>query len=97
MVEVLGGRAMSTTQTSESLSKEIIRLTQKLLDAIAQGDYSTYSQLCDSSLTAFEPEAPGVLVEGLSFHKFYFDHGDSAGACAVLLILVFHCRRWSVH
>lgn len=29
--------------------------------------------LVDPALTCFEPEAPGVLVEGLDFHKFYFD------------------------
>ncbi len=81
---------MSAAQTSESISKDIIRLTQKLLDAIAQGDYTTYSQLCDSSLTAFEPEAPGVLVEDLLFHKFYFDHGDSAGASSTNKGELFH-------
>jgi hypothetical protein len=35
-------------------------------------------------LTAFEPEAQGHLVEGLDFHKFYFDLGkalkNSSGA-----------------
>lgn len=29
----------------------------------------------DPHLTAFEPEARGNLVEGLEFHKFYFDNG----------------------
>merc|ERR1740139_1784573 len=33
----------------------------------------TYSLLSHSSLTAFEPEARGHLVEGLDFHKYYFD------------------------
>jgi calcium/calmodulin-dependent protein kinase (CaM kinase) II len=28
--------------------------------------------LCDPSLTAFEPEALGRLVEGMDFHSFYF-------------------------
>ena len=28
-------------------------------------------------MTAFEPEALGNLVEGIDFHKFYFDnHGE---------------------
>ena len=31
-------------------------------------------RLCDPHLTAFEPEAIGNLVEGLEFHKFYFDN-----------------------
>ena len=33
------------------------------------------SKICDSHLTAFEPEALGNLLEGLEFHKFYFDNG----------------------
>ena len=41
-------------------------LTTQLLDAIDNGE------LCDLSLTAFEPEANGNLVEGLGFHETYF-------------------------
>ena len=33
-----------------------------------------FRRLCDPHLTAFEPEAIGNLVEGLEFHKFYFDN-----------------------
>jgi calcium/calmodulin-dependent protein kinase (CaM kinase) II len=51
---------------------ELLALNQQLLDAIAQGDWGTYSDLCDPSLTAFEPEALGHLVEGMDFHAFYF-------------------------
>jgi ketosteroid isomerase-like protein len=51
---------------------ELLALNQKLLDAIAHGDWGTYSELCDPSLTAFEPEALGHLVEGMDFHAFYF-------------------------
>ena len=51
---------------------ELLSLNQRLLDAIAQGDWATYADLCDPSLTAFEPEALGHLVEGLDFHAFYF-------------------------
>jgi calcium/calmodulin-dependent protein kinase (CaM kinase) II len=63
---------------SES-ENELVRLTQRLLDSIAQGDWATYQELCDPSLTAFEPEAPGQLVEGLAFHRFYFDLGGIRG------------------
>lgn len=31
-----------------------------------------FRKMCDSHLTAFEPQALGNLVEGLEFHKFYF-------------------------
>ena len=37
------------------------------------GDWETYSNLCDPTLTCFESEANGCLVEGLDFHQFYFD------------------------
>jgi hypothetical protein len=35
---------------------------------------ANFRRLCDPHLTAFEPEALGNLVEGLEFHKFYFDN-----------------------
>jgi calcium/calmodulin-dependent protein kinase (CaM kinase) II len=52
---------------------EVLALTRRLLDAIAAGDWPTYEELCAPDLTAFEPEACGQLVEGLAFHRFYFD------------------------
>jgi calcium/calmodulin-dependent protein kinase (CaM kinase) II len=60
-------------------TRELLDLTQRLLDSIANGDWATYQELCDSTLTAFEPEAPGQLVEGLAFHRFYFDLGGVLG------------------
>lgn len=30
--------------------------------------------MCDPAVTAFEPEALGNLVEGLDFHRFYFEN-----------------------
>jgi calcium/calmodulin-dependent protein kinase (CaM kinase) II len=58
---------------------EVLLLTQRLLDSITDGDWATYQELCDPGLTAFEPEAPGQLVEGLPFHRFYFDLGGVRG------------------
>ena len=57
-----------TSNTEEML----ILLNTQLLDAIDNGDLETYRELCDPSLTAFEPEALGNLVEGLDFHETYF-------------------------
>jgi hypothetical protein len=36
---------------------------------------SIFSKICDPHLTAFEPESLGNLVEGMDFHKFYFENG----------------------
>ncbi|XP_075735862.1 calcium/calmodulin-dependent protein kinase II isoform X16 [Rhipicephalus microplus] len=55
--------------------QEIVKLTEQLIESINSGDYETYTKLCDPHLTAFEPEALGNLVEGMEFHKFYFDNG----------------------
>ena len=60
----------------------LLQLSQGLLDAIAAGDWEAYSALCDESLTCFEAEAVGHLVEGMDFHRFYFEMGnvlDGAG------------------
>ncbi len=51
---------------------EILELTRQLLDSIDQQDWETYTRLCDPTLSAFEPEALGHLVEGMEFHEFYF-------------------------
>ncbi|MGY8823665.1 MAG: DUF4440 domain-containing protein [Candidatus Latescibacterota bacterium] len=62
------------------LENEILQLNQRLLDAIASADWAVYEELCDTFLTAFEPEARGHRVEGLDFHRFYFDLGAPAQA-----------------
>merc|ERR1719234_1481960 len=53
---------------------DIIRVTEPILDAISSGDFEGYTKLCDPNITAFEPEALGNLVEGIEFHRFYFDN-----------------------
>ncbi len=58
---------------------ELLQLNQKLLECIAQGDWAAYQELCDPSLTAIEPESHGQIVEGLAFHRFYFDLGGIRG------------------
>src|SRR4051794_17285388 len=59
--------------------RELLDLTQRLLNSITTADWATYTELCDPSLTAIEPEAPGQLVRGLEFHRFYFDLGGIRG------------------
>ncbi len=57
---------------SDTIEQQLIALTQQLLESIADGDWETYARLCDASLSAFEPEARGQLVEGMAFHKYLF-------------------------
>jgi calcium/calmodulin-dependent protein kinase (CaM kinase) II len=63
-----------------SAEQELLELTQRLLDSIAAADWKTYQELCDPTLSAFEPESRGHLVEGLDFHRFYFELGPAKGA-----------------
>ncbi|CAF4036923.1 unnamed protein product [Rotaria sp. Silwood2] len=59
--------------TAVEINSEITKVTEQLLQAIANSDYEMYKSLCDPKITCFEPETIGNLVEGLDFHKFYFD------------------------
>ncbi|KAM4599087.1 calcium/calmodulin-dependent protein kinase type II subunit gamma isoform 14-T14 [Fundulus diaphanus] len=54
--------------------QEIIKMTEQLIEAINNGDFDSYTRICDPGLTSFEPEALGNLVEGMDFHKFYFEN-----------------------
>uniref|UniRef100_A0A671RBA7 calcium/calmodulin-dependent protein kinase n=1 Tax=Sinocyclocheilus anshuiensis TaxID=1608454 RepID=A0A671RBA7_9TELE len=57
-----------------SRKQEIIKITEQLIEAVNNGDFEAYTRICDPGLTSFEPEALGNLVEGMDFHKFYFEH-----------------------
>ena len=57
-----------------STIKELLELNRLLLESIEAGDWETYARLCDSSLTAREPEGVGHLIEGMAFHRHYFDN-----------------------
>lgn len=54
-------------------SATLINLTKCLLESVVEGNWQAYAELCDPGLTCFEPEAVGNLVEGMDFHRFYFD------------------------
>lgn len=58
-----------------AIESELLALNQRLLDCIAAGDWATYQSLCDPTLSAFEPEGHGHLIEGMPFHEFYFNLG----------------------
>ncbi|XP_065565645.1 calcium/calmodulin-dependent protein kinase type II alpha chain-like [Artemia franciscana] len=64
---------------SETIRKqEVIHVTKLLINDITFGkdqhDFEHYVQLCAPHSTAFEPEAPGNLIQGTEFYKFYFQN-----------------------
>uniref|UniRef100_A0A8C3AZ58 calcium/calmodulin-dependent protein kinase n=1 Tax=Cyclopterus lumpus TaxID=8103 RepID=A0A8C3AZ58_CYCLU len=65
---------VSLSSSIPARKQEIIKMTEQLIEAINNGDFEAYTRICDAGLTSFEPEALGNLVEGMDFHKFYFDN-----------------------
>ncbi|XP_036402290.1 calcium/calmodulin-dependent protein kinase type II subunit gamma isoform X6 [Megalops cyprinoides] len=72
--EELTGQAESPQCPPATRKQEIIKITEQLIEAINNGDFEAYTRICDPGLTSFEPEALGNLVEGMDFHKFYFEN-----------------------
>ncbi len=64
---------------STEIQQELVTLTHRLLESIFSADWETYTQLCDPSISAIEPEACGHVAVGMDFHKFYFDLEQSGG------------------
>ncbi|XP_032112345.1 calcium/calmodulin-dependent protein kinase type II subunit gamma isoform X24 [Sapajus apella] len=71
--------------SSAMRKQEIIKITEQLIEAINNGDFDAYTKICDPGLTSFEPEALGNLVEGMDFHKFYFENREWVRAADILL------------
>uniref|UniRef100_A0AAR2LDB8 calcium/calmodulin-dependent protein kinase n=1 Tax=Pygocentrus nattereri TaxID=42514 RepID=A0AAR2LDB8_PYGNA len=67
-------RAAAGSSLLQSRKQEIIKITEQLIEAINNGDFEAYTRICDPGLTSFEPEALGNLVEGMDFHRFYFEN-----------------------
>ncbi|XP_035169929.1 calcium/calmodulin-dependent protein kinase type II subunit beta-like, partial [Oxyura jamaicensis] len=74
--------------------QEIIKITEQLIEAVNNGDFEAYAKICDPGLTSFEPEALGNLVEGMDFHRFYFENCECP-ACLSLSLPVPACPRLS--
>lgn len=53
---------------------------------------SPHRKICDPGLTSFEPEGLGNLVEGMDFHRFYFDNRKSIAAAAESASTVCSCQ-----
>ncbi|XP_036384282.1 calcium/calmodulin-dependent protein kinase type II subunit beta isoform X12 [Megalops cyprinoides] len=60
--------------SAQTRKQEIIKITEQLIEAVNNGDFEAYAKICDPGLTSFEPEALGNLVEGMDFHRFYFEN-----------------------
>src|SRR5262249_58088340 len=70
-------KRMSTM--ADSVTEELLQLNARLLACIATKDWATYQDLCDPSLTAMEPEAKGQIVDGMEFHRWYFNLTGNPG------------------
>uniref|UniRef100_A0A803WER2 calcium/calmodulin-dependent protein kinase n=1 Tax=Ficedula albicollis TaxID=59894 RepID=A0A803WER2_FICAL len=68
-----GARA-GDSDVPSARKQEIIKITEQLIEAVNNGDFEAYAKICDPGLTSFEPEALGNLVEGMDFHRFYFEN-----------------------
>ena len=66
-------------QDEQAVIQEVLARNEQLLRSIAEGDWKTYADLCDPTITAFEPESRGQLATGMAFHKFYFNLGGASG------------------
>ncbi|XP_041914684.1 calcium/calmodulin-dependent protein kinase type II subunit beta isoform X11 [Alosa sapidissima] len=66
----------SSTLSLQLRKQEIIKITEQLIEAVNNGDFEAYAKICDPGLTSFEPEALGNLVEGMDFHRFYFENRE---------------------
>ncbi|XP_028967249.1 calcium/calmodulin-dependent protein kinase type II alpha chain [Galendromus occidentalis] len=69
----VGTSSMGSPAVVDPRKQEVVKLTEQLIDAISSSDFETYTKLCDAHMTAFAPEAMGNLIEGMEFHKFYFE------------------------
>ncbi|XP_029112912.1 calcium/calmodulin-dependent protein kinase type II subunit beta-like isoform X9 [Scleropages formosus] len=66
--------ATAEDEDVKARKQEIIKITEQLIEAVNNGDFEAYAKICDPGLTSFEPEALGNLVEGMDFHRFYFEN-----------------------
>ena len=86
--------------TPSPRDQEIIAINQSMLESVVNGNWEEYSQYCDDDLSCFENETNGILVEGLPFHRFYFQSPtaqDASPSSSVITTQVTMARphlRW---
>ncbi|KAL7668234.1 hypothetical protein ACOME3_008944 [Neoechinorhynchus agilis] len=70
----------SPPDKQNKIVSEINKATSDVLRAISCCDFEAYRNLCDAKMTCFEPETCGNLIEGLDFHRFYFESSSTASS-----------------
>lgn len=74
--------------------REILELNQSMLESVVRGDWHAYARTCSDNLSCFEAETNGVLVEGLDFHRFYFNLPDDTPPGPVQVTMARPHLRW---
>uniref|UniRef100_A0A669DF45 calcium/calmodulin-dependent protein kinase n=1 Tax=Oreochromis niloticus TaxID=8128 RepID=A0A669DF45_ORENI len=64
----------SNTVAAKSNTKQSKNTSCNLVTGSSRFCFFMFRRICDPGLTSFEPEALGNLVEGMDFHKFYFEN-----------------------
>lgn len=75
--------------------QEILAVNQAMLESVASGDWTRYEAFCAEHLSCFEAETNGHLVEGLAFHKYYFElPSDGTPPTPVTVTMARPHLRW---
>ena len=74
--------------------EDILKLNQAMLESVASGDWDRYATFCADDLSCFEAETNGHLVEGLPFHRYYFElpAGDGSATPVTVTMARPHLR-----
>ncbi|KAG0605816.1 hypothetical protein M758_9G089800 [Ceratodon purpureus] len=59
------------------VQEELLQATVELLEGLDSGNYKTYQRYCHPSVTVFEPNSQGQLVEGMDLRNFKFNLGSA--------------------
>ena len=78
---------------SQDAERELLELTQRLLDAIRLCDADTYAAHCAPELTCFEDVSP-YRIDGIDFHVSLLTHcaADAAGKAVRVDMLTPHVQ-----
>ncbi len=79
---------MPTNTTHEQL----VELTRRIVEAIDNRDYESYTRLTAPDLTAFEPEGKGAPIHGMPFHEFFLSRPNRPGTTVRSELINVHIR-----